>query len=171
MDRPRAGHSSDRVGHVEAVLVLILYCLLNDVHEGLLHALILGRTRLIIRNPAILLAPGLRRLLGDCAIVVHVTLVSHDDERELVCITARVIDESRAPLVQSLEAFFLGDVVDKHAAVGAAIKSIAQRMVLLLTRRVPDLHRDYHIVDQHLLLLEVCADCGLGSVHGRSLGL
>ena len=55
----------------------------------------------------------------------------------------------------------VGDVVGEDAAVGATIEGEADRGVLLLAGRVPDLQSELLVANCHGLRLEVGADSGL----------
>lgn len=150
----RADHAN-RVGHVYYIAVLVRDGLLDDRHEGIVHVSVLDGRGLEVGNVPMLLAPCLDLLPGDLAVVL-VALVAHDDEGEVVGVgRTGVIDEAIAPLLDGLEGFFLCQVEGQHAAVGSPIKRIPNRLVLLLSGRVPNLYGDNSILNHNLLLLEI----------------
>ena len=72
--------------------------------------------------------------------MVEICLVSDDDKREVDGLSRSSLDENLVvPTVEFLERRRVGDVVDKHATVGATEVTAAQAAEALLTRRVPDL--------------------------------
>lgn len=164
----RADHAN-RVGHVYYIAVLVGDGLLDDGHEGVVHVCVLDGGGLEVGDVAMLLAPCLDLILGHLAVVL-VALVAHDDEGEVVGVgRPGVIDEAFAPLLDGFEGFFLGQVEGEDAAVGSPVKCIANRLVLLLSRCVPNLHRHNRILHHHLLLLEIRPNSCLG--HCRRLSL
>jgi hypothetical protein len=111
----------------------------------------------------------------DLALVLTIDLVADEDEREFLrLLGGALVEELRDPGLDVIEGLlrmcnyaFVGDIVDKDAAIGAPVEGSSQASEFLLSGGVPDLNRrrmDFEVddfaIDDHLLLHEVCADCG-----------
>eukprot|EP00826_Nyctotherus_ovalis_P008134 TRINITY_DN1209_c0_g3_i1.p2 TRINITY_DN1209_c0_g3~~TRINITY_DN1209_c0_g3_i1.p2 ORF type:complete len:115 (-),score=2.94 TRINITY_DN1209_c0_g3_i1:268-612(-) len=78
----------------------------------------------------------------------QICLVPNDHEREAFRVgETGGAEEVVLPLSECLEGLDIGDVIDENARVGPAVKHSLHTVVLLLSCRVPYLHR-------HLLVIE-----------------
>ena len=72
--------------------------------------------------------------------IVLIQLVAKADEGErLRVLWPRILYEAIPPSGQSLERLRIRDVVDQGAAISAAVEGVAERLELLLPRRIPNL--------------------------------
>ena len=118
--------ASNVVGQDDVVLRITLDGLTNHVDEGLAdRSALLGR-RLEMVDVVVFGAPR----LSFCSVhppCRQINFVSDQNERECFhIIWTSILDKSISPLVKSLEALRIGQVVTKSTAVSTAVKGEAQ---------------------------------------------
>ena len=133
----------------------------NDL-ERLLDINTLLRTRFKIRHLPSTLTIRMGSLLGNHPpVLAHVDLVPQHHEREGFRVAWRGLNQKLvAPAVEGLEGLGAVDVVDQHAAVGAAVEGDAERLEAFLARGVPELEGHDAVVDRDFFGQEVRADGG-----------
>lgn len=116
-------------------------CIKKRTFKCLLHINRLLRRRLKIRDASLTLTECHCALLRDHALVLlDINLVSEDHKGERVRVARARLDEKLvAPRVERVERLCVVDVVDEHAAVGAAVEGDAERLEALLAGCVPEL--------------------------------
>lgn len=144
---------TDRFGEIviELDFLLLCQCILGNRLEGLVNIDGFLSRRLKVWNVTLGLAPSLSALLrNDTFGLVHIDLISKNDEWKVVRIAWRCLDQKFvSPAVQSFKGFRVGDVVNEHAAVRATIERYTQRLESLLASGIPDLiYIDY--IDNYL---------------------
>lgn len=92
----------------------------------------------------------------------HINLVAQYYERETLRIPWGCLNQELvAPRVKRIEGFGRVDVVNQHAAVGAAVEGYAEGLEAFLPGRVPELQGYNAVVYCDLFGEEVGADCRL----------
>ena len=118
--------ASDVVGQDDVVLGIALDGLTNHVDEGFAdRGALLGR-RLEMVDVVVCCAPrlSLRSVHSPCR---QINFVSNQDERERFhIIWTSILDKAISPLVKSLEALRIGQVVAQSTAVSTAVKGETQ---------------------------------------------
>jgi len=104
-----------------------------------LHVDALLGGRFVVGYIVLRLAPLLRSTRGHLA-VVQIHLIAQHNEGEVIGIPwTGLYEELVAPGVEILERVGRRHIVDKHAAVGSAVKRHSKRLEAFLTSSVPDL--------------------------------
>lgn len=133
----------DGILKAAAILLLLLHGqgVAGDDIKGLLDVGVVLSADLEVGDVATILAVGHGALGADGALVVaHVDLVAEHDEGEGFRVARGGLDqEFVAPRVERLEGFGRVDVVDEHAAVGAAVEGYAEGLEAFLAGGVPEL--------------------------------
>jgi hypothetical protein len=133
----------DGILKAATILLLLLHSQGITGHhiKGLLDVGVVLRADLEVGDIAAVLAVGHGALGADGALVVaHVDLIAKHDEGEGFRVAWGSLDEEFvAPRVQRLEGFGRVDVVDEHAAVGAAVECYAEGLEAFLAGGVPEL--------------------------------
>mmetsp|Transcript_8884 Transcript_8884/g.12162 ORF Transcript_8884/g.12162 Transcript_8884/m.12162 type:complete len:216 (+) Transcript_8884:33-680(+) len=128
------------VRHRECLLSVTLERSLGHLDESFLNAGSLNRAGLIEKHVVVFARPLLTSRPRNLTLRLLIELVADADEGEGLRVGgASVLIEAISPAGERLEARLARDVIDQGAAVSSAVKSIAQRLELLLSGGVPDL--------------------------------
>ena len=127
--------------NVQLLLLILMQRVLGNSLERLFDVDGFLCGRLEVRNVPFGLAPGHRAFLGDLPLVLlHIDLVAQYDEGEVLGVTGACLDEELVPpTVQGLERLGAVDVINKDAAVRAAIERDTEGLESFLAGSIPQL--------------------------------
>lgn len=135
-----ANRNALREEKLTTLISVLLECVLCNRLERLLNVDRFLGGRLEERDVSLSRAPRLEALGRDDALVLEVDLVPDDDEREVVRVAGRRLDEELvAPAVEVLECLRDVHVEHKDAAICPAVERDSQTLETLLSRCIPDL--------------------------------